>query len=142
MALLEPKDLSLTDAKGVARTFVLSKFPAVAGREIVTQYPPSAAPKIGDYYRNEELMLKLMGFVGVRIEGRDEPIVLSTQALIDNHVGDFETLLRIEMAMMEYNCSFFANGKMSGLFDRLGTKLRELITQTLMDFSQQYKAKD
>jgi len=51
-----------------------------------------------------------MAFVAVpRTEGG--PLPLSTRALVDNHVPDWETLARIEMAMMEYNEVFSATGK-------------------------------
>lgn len=146
MALLEPIEKEFELPKGGKKTFVLSRFPAVAGREIVTQYPTSAMPKIGDYALNEELMLKLMCYVGVPIvlDGvtQSQPLMLTTRQLIDNHVPDFETLMKIEMAMMEYNCHFFQQGKLSGIFDKLGETVQRLILKTLMDFSQQSSGKN
>jgi len=135
--MLEPKDISIQLPNGNFKIFTLSKFPAVAGREIVTQYPSTALPKIGDYGVNEGLMLKLMTYVGIpQPEGRP-PLMLVTRELVDNHVPDFETLMKIEMAMMEYNCSFFAQGKMSGLFEVMAGKVQQLILKTLTDFSAQ-----
>lgn len=146
MALLEPIEKEFDLPNGSKKTFVLSKFPAVAGREIVTQYPTSAMPKIGDYATNEELMLKLMCYVGVPIviDGvpQQMPQLLITRQLVDNHVPDFETLMKIEMAMMEYNCTFFAQGKMSGIFDKLAGTVQKLILKTLTDFSQQSSGKN
>ena len=55
-------------------------------------------------------MLKLMCFVAVPIEGTT-PIRLMTRELVDNHAGDWETLVKIEKEMMEYNCSFFKEGR-------------------------------
>ena len=110
MELLEPKELILPDAEGRERKFILSKFPAVQGREIVTKYPIAAMPKLGDYQVSEDTMLKLMAFVAVD-NGSNQPLRLSTIALVNNHCKDWETLAKIEMAMMEYNCSFFTNGK-------------------------------
>ena len=75
------------------------------GREIVAKYPVSALPKLGDYAVNEEVMLKLMSFVAVQVGESQQR--LSSRAMINNHVPDFETLAKIEMKMMEYNCSFF-----------------------------------
>ncbi|KAF9396647.1 hypothetical protein CPC16_010966 [Podila verticillata] len=63
--LLEPKEITIKTMAGEDRTYILSKFPAIAGREIVSQYPISAVPKLGDYKINEALMLKIMGFVAV-----------------------------------------------------------------------------
>src|SRR5262249_48181405 len=87
------------------------------GREIVAKYPISALPKLGDYAVSEETMLKLMSFVAVDNNG--QPLRLSTKALVNNHVPDFETLAKIEMAMFEYNCSFFRNGTLSDSLQRV-----------------------
>lgn len=141
MALLHPQEIDIPLPDGGTKKFLISKFPAVIGREIVTQYPMSAIPKIGDYKRNAELLLMLMGHVAVPMPNGNAPLQLTTQGLIDAHVPDFETLMRIEMAMMELNCSFFRAGKASSFFETLGTKVQALIVQTLTDFSTQYSKK-
>lgn len=130
--MLEPKELQLTDASGTVRTFLISKFPAIAGRKIVTKYPISNIPKIGEYQQSEEVMLELMAFVGVPREAGGEPLMLTTRALVDNHVGDWETLAKVEWAMLEYNCSFFKKGLSSDFLESISQKAVTWITQTLM----------
>jgi len=137
--LLEPKEVEFTTQGGEVKTFLLSKFPAIAGREIVAKYPLSAMPKLGDYAVNEETMLKLMAFVAVSLP--TGPLRLSTRALVDNHVPDWETLARLEVGMMEYNCSFFGNGRASTFFEAIGQKAQALISKTLMDLSGQLSPK-
>lgn len=132
--MLEPKE---TEIDG--KSFVLSKFPAVAGREIVTQYPLTGVPKIGEYKSNEAIMLKLMSFVGVPREN-GAPLMLTTQALVDNHVGSWETLAKLEIAMMEYNCSFFANGRASNLLNGFALKVQAWISETLTTLSERSSA--
>jgi hypothetical protein len=139
--LLHPQEIDIPLPDGGTKKFLISKFPAIAGREIVTQYPISAVPKLGDYGRNQELLFKLMAYVAVPMPNGNAPLQLTTQALIDSHVPDFETLMRIEMAMMELNCSFFRQGKASSFFETLGVKVQALITQTLTDFSDRYSKK-
>lgn len=139
--MLQPIDKDIPLADGGVKTFVLSKFPAIAGREIITQYPTTGAPKLGEYKQNEALMLKVMAFVGVRQEN-GTVLRLTTQELINNHVPEFETLMRLEWAMMEYNCSFFRNGAALGLFNGLGAKVQALITKTLTDLLRQSSAKE
>lgn len=134
----EARDIAVGDGTETKR-FILSNFPAIAGREIVTQYPLSAMPKLGDYRVNEELMLKVMSYVAVEIEGK--PVRLDSRALVDNHVPDFECLMRIEAAMMEKNCSFFRNGKVSTLFGVIEQKAKALFAQTLTGSSPQSSAK-
>lgn len=138
--MIEPKEITIETQRGESRVYVLSKFPAVQGREIIAKYPLSAMPKLGDYAVNEETMLKLMAFVAVpRTEG--EPLLLSTRALVDNHVPDWETLARIEMAMMEYNVSFFGNGKGSTFLEAITAKAQAFLSKTLMDLSAQSSPK-
>jgi hypothetical protein len=132
--MIEPKEITIETQRGESRVYVLSKFPAVQGREIIAKYPLSAMPKLGDYAVNEETMLKLMAFVAVpRTEGG--PLPLSTRALVDNHVADWETLARIEMAMMEYNVSFFGNGKGSTFLEAITLKAQAFLSKTLTDLS-------
>lgn len=124
------------------KTYILSKFPAVAGREIIALYPVSGMPKIGDYKTNESTMLKLMAFVGIPREGA-MPLMLNNQTLIDNHVPSWETLAKIEWAMMEYNCSFFQNGRVSTFLEDIAQKLPQwtskMLTALLAQLSQTAK---
>jgi hypothetical protein len=135
MSLNQPKEVAIKTQSGEERKYILSKFPAIQGREIVMQYPVSAVPRIGDYGVNQETMIKLMAFVAV--ETPNGVLPLTTRALIDNHVPDWETLARLEAAMLEYNCSFFQDGKISSFLENIEAKALALITSTLTALSQQ-----
>lgn len=112
--LIEPKEITVTDSNGVEHQYTIGKYPAVAGREILAKYPLSNAPKLADYGVSQETMLKLMNHVTKTLsDGRE--IRLSTAALVDNHVPDAEALLRIEMASLGYNVSFFSKKNSNGL---------------------------
>lgn len=137
--MLQPKEITLKTQAGADFPVILSKFPAIAGREIIAKYPLTAMPKLGDYAVNEETMLKLMAYVAIpRAEG--EPLKLTTRALVDNHVPDWETLARIEVAMMEYNVSFFGNGRALGSFEGIAQKAVAWIVRTLTDSLPQSSA--
>lgn len=135
-ALIKPKEFKITDQDGVERTFILSKFTAVEGREIVAKYPIAALPKLGDYKVSEETMLKLMNYVAVPMP-TGEPLRLSIKTLVDNHTNDWETLAKIEMAMMEYNCSFFRDGRISDSLGRFVQQVLQSISQMSMGSSGQ-----
>jgi len=139
--MIQPKLFEDGPTSHGGASFMLSKFPATVGREIIMQYPTSALPKVGDYSTNEALMLKIMSHVAVAIDGRETPLTLSTQALVDNHVKNAEDLLRLEWAMMNYNFAFFGNGKLSGILDRVMTQAVALIQKTLTDLSPALQAK-
>lgn len=132
--LREPKEITVDTQSGETRTYIISKFPAIAGREIIAKYPLTAIPRLAEYSSNEEVMMKLMAYVAVppSVSGAP-PITLSTRALVENHVPDWETLGRIELATMEYNCSFFLAGKISTFFGDISQKLPALITKILTD---------
>lgn len=139
--LLETKEFSVIDQAGVQRGYLLSKFDALSGREIIAKYPLSSIPKMSEYALNEETMLKLMAFVGV--QKGDVVIKLSTRALVQNHVPDWETLAKIELAMIEYNCSFFLRDKISTFFANIAQtipeKITEILTASLAQSSQKAK---
>lgn len=138
--LLKPKEVKLSDQDGIERTYMVSRLPAVAGREIVTQYPLSAMPKVGDYAVNEGMMLKLMKYVAV-IKDDGTELRLVTRELVDNHVSDWETLAKLEMAMMEHNVSFFRNGRALNFFEAIARKAQPWISQMLTDLSGQLSPK-
>lgn len=130
--MIDPKEIDVNGKK-----FIISKFPAMAGREIIAKYIPSIMPKVGDYKVNEETLLKMMKYVGVVIEGQQNPLVLSTQAIIDNHVKDWEMLGKIEIAVMEYNCSFFLSGRISTFLEDIAQKVPAWVIKMLTLLSQQ-----
>lgn len=130
--LIKPEEIVIKDLDGNEHTYIISRVPATVGREILAKYPISNMPKLGDYEVSEQIMLKLFGYVAIP---RDvgEPLRLSTRALIDNHVPDAETLIKLEFAMMEKNTSFFGKGRGSSFLGSLISKYLPLITKTLMD---------
>jgi hypothetical protein len=134
--LLHPKPVEIELQDGTKKAFVLHKFPATIGREVVSQYPLSALPKLGDYKVNEAMMLKLMSYVTVPIGDTPQGLPLTSVDLVNNHVPDFEALMRLEAAMLEYNCSFFTNGKVSSFLETIAAKAQVLITSTLTGLSQ------
>lgn len=129
--MLEPKEV-VVDGK----VYVISKFPAVAGRKIMTQYPISAIPKVGEYGTNEEMMYLIMTYVAVKNVANNTELQLVNRDLIDNHVPNWETLMKLEYLMMEYNCSFLANGKVSSFLESIAEKLPSWITKISTPLSE------
>lgn len=140
--MIKQKEVSLKNQDGVEKTFVLSRLPCIPMREVMAKYPVSNIPKLGEYRASEEVMLLLLSHVAVMVEGRAEPLRLSTSQLINNHVDDAEQLLRLEFAMLEYNTSFFGQGGGSNFFAGLIKTHLPLIIQTLMDSLPQSLARD
>ncbi len=110
MDLIEPKDITIKDHHGKDRTYTISLFPAVTGREIDFKYRTANNPINGDYKVSEDVMLKLMNYVAVN----SRALRLSTMELVNNHTGHSETLDKLEREMLKYNFSFFRNATHSG----------------------------
>jgi hypothetical protein len=144
--LIQPKDIVID-----GQTYIISKLPAVAAREILTQYPATAASatlghffKNGDYKVNEELTFKLLSYVAVRLENGTAMRLIS-RALIDTYVkSDYpgETLLKIEDEILGYNCSFFQGGRVSTFLKDIAQKLPALISQMLTASLQRSSQKE
>lgn len=128
MALLEPKPVSITTSAGTTKTFVVGKFPAIQGREIISKYPVANVPKVGDYAVSEETMRKALGYCGV-ILGDGAEVTLTTDTLINQHCGDWETLMRLEWEVLRYNCDFFGEGQTLDFLKLIGPKLQAWISQ-------------
>jgi hypothetical protein len=79
-------------------------------------------------------MLKIMSFVEVKTAA-NVGIRLTTKELINNHCGGWETLVKLEWAVMEYNCSFFQNGKSLDFFQKLTSLAAQKIIETLTGLS-------
>lgn len=137
LPLLNPKEIELTDRKGVTHRYIVSEIPCTYSREIVAQYPTSALPKVGDYQLNETLMFKLMSYVAVpRTDGK-APMRLVTRELLHNHVPDLRTLANLEKSMAQYNWDFFLPEDLSSFWGRIKVILSTFIRETLTDSLQQ-----
>lgn len=140
--MIKPKQITLTDMDGQERTFNISRVPAMQGRRIFTQYVTTATPKIGDYNKNEELMLLMMSHVEAKM-GNGEYIPLRTAELVSQHTGDWETLCKLEMEMVKYNTDFFHPEKISRALTafkaRLPEQIMSMLSQCLASLSQKGK---
>jgi hypothetical protein len=119
MALLRPEEFTLSDIDGNPITVVLSRFPATIGEEILIKFPMNGLPKVGDYEVFFKTGQEIMAYVGIPQENGMEPLALKTRALVDNHIPDGETLMKIKYKMVEYNSTFLQPGKVSGFLDAL-----------------------
>ena len=111
--MIQPKEISINGKK-----FIISKLPATVGREVLFLYPTSNLPKVGDYKASQDIMLKLMSYVAVETADGTQ-VELKTQALVDNHIPNAETLILLEKEMFAYNFDFFTNGNASNFLKAL-----------------------
>lgn len=130
--MIEPQEIEIDGKK-----FVISKYPATVGREIISKYPIANMPKIGEYAVSDEIMLKSMSYVGVPRDGGHAPLMLTTRALVDSHTGSWETLAKLEKAMLEYNCSFLQSGRIVEMLKDIALKYQPVLSKILTGLSAQ-----
>lgn len=130
MDLIKPKEIILK-FEDEEYKFNISKLPATVAREIVSKYPVSNMPKIGDYNVSEETMLKLISYTERVYDDRVQP--LTSKTLIDNHIPSWEVLVKLEAYMLDYNCSFFNLGEVLNSFNELKALAQPKNIKTLMD---------
>lgn len=147
MSLIKPLDITISDIDGIERHYRISRFPAVVGLEIIAKVPSNIATLSKQLPNLKELVLQMCKYIAVDVQSDDggtHEIILSTQALIDNHVPDGQTLLRLLFELMRHNTSFFGRADQS-IQDFLMGKLAALypkVIPMLTQLSQQLSASD
>jgi len=139
--LIKPQEVTLKSIDDEVKTFRISRVPASRGREIFTQYIPTAAPKVGNYQSNEKLMHMLMSYVDVKAADGSW-VRLSNEAILNSHILDWEMLVKLELEMVKYNTNFFSPEKLSGALAKFNQTLPERLMSMLNRFSAQLSAKN
>ena len=137
--MLEPKEIIIHNMNGEPKTFVISKMPYFAARQVITQFIPTGTPKIGSYKDNEELAALIMKHVAV-VTPEGTKLLLETRAMVENHV-DLKQGLLIEKEMLEYNGGFLGGENLAIFLNALVVKAQELISKTLTPLREQSSAK-
>lgn len=130
MELIKPLEIKIKDIDGIEQTFIISRLNAMLGREVIAKYPLSSMPKIGDYETNKDTMLKLIAHTQ-KVLPDGTKITLNSEALINNHITDGETLMKLEYEMLKYNISFLANGSIQKLAQKIKEILPNIATRIL-----------
>lgn len=121
--LLHPKRIAVRTMDGETREYIISKFPATVGRDILTRLPDTgtAAGRHEDLVPAVDVMLDIMSYVAVALEDSDTVLRLASLELVNRHVPDWETLTRIEEAMLTYNTSFMRDWRRLDFLRRIGS---------------------
>lgn len=139
--LLNPKEITLVDRKGIDHKYIISEIPASYSKEIVLQYPISALPKVGDAALHMRITLQMLSYVAVPREGL-APLPLTTRELCDNHIPDLRTWMALEKAIAQYNWDFFLPEDLSAFWERLKNLLVMWSVETSIISSPQSSPKE
>jgi len=138
---IKPLEIAIDSIDGDKQTFRISRVPATEGREVFTQYMPTAMPKIGDYKSNEKLMYKMISYVDVKTTDGSW-IRLSNSVLVNSHITDWEMLVKLELEMVKYNTNFFSPEKLSSVLSKFNQTLPDKIMSMWNRLSGQLSAKN
>lgn len=121
----------MKDVEIGGKTYTINKFKPTDGRKIVAGYPLTLAPKIGDYAANEQLMQLLMSYVEVHLADGSK-MKLTTKALIDNHVPEWDDLVSLEYQTLQANCKFMQGEGLHSFMDLI----KEAASKYLVEIMQ------
>jgi len=134
MDLIKPKEIELTDIDGETHKFNISRFNALDGYELVSNFPKTMFNKGESFAQHREVIVKILAHCE-KIDKEGNKIRLKTEGLINNHIPDFELLLKLLKEMGEYNTNFLQLFKKSNFIDQLKAKLpsiaQKILTQSL-----------
>jgi hypothetical protein len=116
------------------KEYIIYEMPCTVSREVISQYAIANAPKIGNYELSEKLMLKVMKHVAVMLDNGYEQ-KLTNIDLINNHVPNALTLMKLEKEVIQYSNDFLADGEILnflGLVMKVADKkITEILTHLL-----------
>lgn len=138
--LIKPQEITVKDLDGEEKVFMISRVPADVGRELFTQYVPTALPKIGNYKENEKLMKKLIGYVDAKAADGSW-IRLNNDPLRNAHITDWEMMVTIEKEMVNHNTNFFNPAKLSSVLERFNQTLPDKVMSMLTRLSDRLSVK-
>jgi hypothetical protein len=144
LGLLEPKEFKLELTGGGERIYIISKFPAMDGLEIVSSLPMNAMGSFKDFdwLKFQPIVEKVMSYVAAQNPDRDLTRLVNKD-LINNHFPPcWEDIFKVLIAMTEYNCSFFQRGLFLTLRERVTQNLPQLATKIFTLFSEQLSAQE
>lgn len=137
--MINPEEVTVTDALGAEHKFTISTLPAIDGRYVLSQYPVANMPKTGDYEVSKKAMLTMMKYVG-KVQPNGELLQFTSEALVNNHVPDAECLIRLEIEMLKKNTSFFQTGSGQSFLDFLLKKLEGTLPSIIRTLTRSLEA--
>ena len=130
------KEITLKDIDGVKHTYKIERYPATVGMEIIVKLPISGLPKLGDFEELKGVRDTIFSYIY-----NEKDMALETKALIDNHVPDGETALKLMKESLEFNYSFFQQGILSNFLTKLAGRVPSAVQKILTDLYTQSSAK-
>jgi len=140
MELIKPKEIEVKDIDGDTHKIIISRFNALDGYEIVANFPKTVFNKGESFAQHREVLVKILSHCE-KVKPDGEKIRLTTEGLINNHITDFEMILKILKEMGEYNTNFLQVFKKQDILTKLQEKLPSIATKIITTSLQSLSAK-
>lgn len=136
--LIKPKEIEIENLDGEKLKFVIGRYPAVEGLELLALLPSNFASFSKQLPQLKPLILKILKFVSVvktDDAGNQFELELTTQELIDNNCTDATTLLKLCFESINYNTNFYkADGQ--SLLESIIDKVMARVLTTIQTLTQ------
>ena len=147
--LLKPKKITIVDKDTwVTKEFVITRFGAVKGLEVLSKMPSAVVKSIlsGDKQEIDKILaLKDDLMPLVFVEGANGKMInLDTDVMIDNHVNGAVALIALGIEVVEYNFSDLGKlveklGFLTSITGKVQSFTQNLATALFSPFSKQNK---
>ena len=130
--LKNPKKIKILGSDGIEREYIVGAATYFDSRKISVNYTVSGLPKLGDYKTNEEMSKLMFRYVRAVVDDKEVPLI--SDDLINYHVPDLITGMKIEFEVYERCLGFSPLGKLQQYQGEWMKALQELTTkiQTLL----------
>ena len=125
--LIAPKLIEINGCK-----FIISKMPCTVAQEVIVQLPAGFIPIINNFSKSQEMAFKMLSYCE-RVYDDRANVPLISKELIDNHVPDFNTLIKLETACINHNYDFFENGAVWNFLTKGLCRAESSLSKILMD---------
>lgn len=133
--LLEPKEIEINGYK-----FIISKMPCTVAQEVIFNLPTGLIPIISEFKKSEEQAFKMLAYCE-RVYTDKNNVPLKSKAIIDNHVPDFDTLIKLEYECLNYNFDFFGNGRALDFLNKGISLAKSNVSEILTDLLDKLSAR-
>lgn len=134
--LLEPKEVEINGYK-----FIISKMPCTVAQEVIFNLPTGLIPIISEFKKTEEQAFKMLAYCErVYTDGRSN-VPLISKAIIDNHIPNFDTLIKLEYECLNYNFDFFGNGRALDFLNKGVSLAKSNVSEILTDLLDKLSAR-
>jgi hypothetical protein len=142
--LIKPKQVTITDLDGEIHDFMIGRFPTIRGALLLKRLIPTGKDIFNGDDGNFLEHLKDVLYYASKINSDGDEIPLLTGAVIDNHVPDSETAIKLALLVLNHNTNFMSPENQLAIRNRIvqalglsSTKISTVLADLLSQMAEQ-----